>query len=77
MLDQHGKVKLIDFGLSAILEKKKKTFTFAGSPEYMAPEIINRIGHSYEADLWSLGVLIYELTEGTSPFYSEGSIYEI
>ena len=40
----------------------------------MAPEIVLKIGHSFEADLWSLGVLIYELLNGASPFYDESPI---
>lgn len=40
----------------------------AGTPEYLAPEIITRAGHSYEVDFWTLGVLIYEMLTGYAPF---------
>jgi len=43
-----------------------------GTPEYLAPEIISRTGHSFEVDLWTLGVLIYEMATGTTPFTDEG-----
>jgi len=44
-----------------------------GTPEYMAPEIIKRSGHSFSVDWWSLGVLTYELIVGVPPFYSPNS----
>lgn len=40
-------------------ESKEKTFSFCGSPEYMPPEIIAKAGHSYTADFYSLGALLY------------------
>ena len=40
----------------------------AGTPEYLAPEIISRSGHSYEVDFWTLGILIYEMLAGEAPF---------
>lgn len=43
----------------------------AGTPEYLAPEIITRSGHSYEVDFWTLGILIYEMLAGYAPFTSE------
>jgi serine/threonine protein kinase len=53
--------KLGDFGLAMKLEKKERRGSFCGTPTYMAPEIIKKTGHAYEADVWSLGVLIYVL----------------
>lgn len=40
----------------------------AGTPEYLAPEVITRAGHSYEVDFWTLGILIYEMLAGYAPF---------
>ncbi len=60
MLTTEGHVKLADFGLSKQLDyKNNKTYTFAGTPEYLAPEVILKNGHSKAVDLWSLGVVIY------------------
>lgn len=40
----------------------------AGTAEYLAPEIVNKSGHSYEVDIWTLGILIYEMINGFTPF---------
>ena len=60
MVERTGYIKLIDFGLSKQLTKQR-TYSFCGSPEYMAPEVIRKEGHSLSVDWWGLGVLIYEL----------------
>ncbi len=54
-----GHVKLTDFGLSKDMANQKITYTFAGTPEYLAPEVILKKGHSKVVDMWSLGILIY------------------
>ncbi|KAL9651774.1 hypothetical protein ABK040_014421 [Willaertia magna] len=68
-LDKHMKVKLGDFGLATEIEyegQRKKTI--CGTPNYIAPEILNDKGHSYEVDIWSCGVILYTLLIGTPPF---------
>ncbi|KAJ4433585.1 hypothetical protein ANN_15895 [Periplaneta americana] len=68
LLDVNGYVKLVDFGFAKKLQHGRKTWTFCGTPEYVAPEVILNRGHDISADYWSLGVLMFELLTGTPPF---------
>lgn len=54
----------VDFGFAKYLTAGKKTWTFCGTPEYVAPEIILNKGHDHAVDVWAIGILIYELTTG-------------
>jgi hypothetical protein len=70
LLGQHGRVVLTDFGIAQIEGETRLTDTggFVGSPEYIAPERVMGRRPGPEADLWSLGVVLYAATEGVSPF---------
>lgn len=68
LLDVQGYVKLVDFGFAKKLQSGRKTWTFCGTPEYVAPEVILNRGHDISADYWSLGVLMFELLTGTNWF---------
>ena len=48
-----------------------RTFTMLGTPHYLAPEVLTGKGYSFAVDLWSLGVLTYELISGYFPFGNE------
>lgn len=69
MIDEDGYPKLIDFGTAKIFSGR--TYTTLGTPHYMAPEIIIRNGYNSSVDLWSLGIMIYEIIFGKVPFGSE------
>ena len=66
MVDKEGYPKLIDFGTAKVIESR--TFTLVGTPHYMAPEIIKGAGYGFQADMWSLGIMLYEFVCGGVPF---------
>uniref|UniRef100_UPI0037E986F3 cGMP-dependent protein kinase 2 isoform X1 n=1 Tax=Semicossyphus pulcher TaxID=241346 RepID=UPI0037E986F3 len=68
MLDTDGYIKLVDFGFAKKIRCGQKTWTFCGTPEYVAPEIILNKGHNFSVDFWSLGILVFELLTGSPPF---------
>lgn len=72
LLDGRGHVKLTDFGLcKESIEGDQKTHTFCGTIEYMAPEILMRVGHGKAVDWWSLGALMFDMLTGGPPFTAE------
>ncbi|KAM6176479.1 cGMP-dependent protein kinase 2 isoform 1-T1 [Erethizon dorsatum] len=68
ILDAEGYLKLVDFGFAKKIGSGQKTWTFCGTPEYVAPEVILNKGHDFSVDFWSLGILVYELLTGNPPF---------
>jgi protein-serine/threonine kinase len=75
LLDANGHIALCDFGLSkADLSTDDTTNTFCGTTEYLAPEVLlDESGYTKMVDFWSLGVLIFEMCCGWSPFYAENT----
>ena len=67
LINADGIVKLTDFGISRTLEKSQ-AHTFVGSRIYMSPERITGKKYSYPSDIWSVGLVIYELATGTQPY---------
>jgi len=68
VLDNHGYCILVDLGLAKKCDGH--LYTFCGTPDYLAPEVIRGTGYNWAVDYWGLGVLIYELFTGRAPFDS-------
>ena len=67
LIDANNNIKLCDFGWCAenIYLKRK---TFCGTYEYMAPEIVSDVAYDFTIDIWSVGILLYEMLHGYAPF---------
>lgn len=72
LLDSEGHVKLGDFGLAKVNIKHpyKGAMSMCGTPEYMAPEVLQQLGHGFCVDYWGLGMLTYEMMTGLPPWYT-------
>ncbi|XP_040263021.1 protein kinase C delta type isoform X3 [Bufo bufo] len=72
MLDKDGHIKIADFGMcKENVFGENKASTFCGTPDYIAPEILQGQKYTFSVDWWSFGVLLYEMLIGQSPFHGD------
>lgn len=72
MLDKDGHIKIADFGMcKENIFGENRASTFCGTPDYIAPEILQGLKYSFSVDWWSFGVLLYEMLIGQSPFHGD------
>ena len=72
LLDNDGRCKLADFGLSNFEERNKQREIYCDTPEYLTHKMINKSGYDERFDLWSLGVLLFKMLTGKTPFNFKG-----
>lgn len=70
LLDRDGRAKVADFGWSNFFNDDTKRATYCGTLDYLAPEMIDRTGHTVKLDIWNLGVLLFEMLTSKAPFHS-------
>lgn len=73
LIDHTGYIKLADFGFAKPL-KKDRTYTFCGTSEYVAPEVILGTGYGFASEWWSLGIFAFEMNCGHTPFYNSDTM---
>ena len=71
LVQQNGYIKIADFGFVKRLMPGNRTYTFCGTPEYIAPEIIQNKGYHSPVDWYALGIFIYEALYGRPPFMAQ------
>jgi serine/threonine protein kinase len=70
LVDEHGHLRLTDFGFARMLRDGERSESLCGTYEYMAPEMLTGNNHGFECDWWSFGVLLHEMLLGTPPYRS-------
>ena len=69
LFSKDGYLLLADFGLATKVKKDKLARSFCGTAEYLAPEMLKGLGHDHTVDIWTLGILLYEMLVGIPPFF--------
>eukprot|EP00347_Sterkiella_histriomuscorum_P020775 403336510 len=73
LINDNGYISMVDFGISKELDfsTRERTYSVRGTPEYMAPDMLNSNGYSFPVDWWALGTITFEMLVGTPPFYED------
>jgi len=77
LTNNYNDLKICDFGFSHIYKQNEMLTTFCGSPLYMAPELLNNKKYDYSAEVWSIGMIFYEILFGIHPFEKCSEINEL
>ena len=70
LLDEYANLKIADFGVARVLRHNQISYDVIGTPAYFAPELLKGDGHSYPADWWAVGIIMYQMLTGVLPFHS-------
>ena len=70
LIDRNGFIKISDFGLASIVSVSRQIKDIVGTPEYQAPEILKNRGYDKKVDWWAVGIIIYEMLFGVTPFFN-------
>lgn len=70
ILDENGYLKIVDFGMCKVLRHNEKATEYAGTPAYIAPELLKGEEYTFTADWWAVGVLMYQMLTGVLPFHN-------
>jgi aurora kinase len=69
LISEDGTLKLADFGWSNFGNgNASDRKTYCGTPDYLAPEMVNETGHTEKLDIWCVGILLFEILVGRTPF---------
>ena len=71
LVDEKGYLKIIDYGMGKKFDGEELAQSYCGTPEYLAPEMVSGTGHDFGVDWWALGILLYEMLVGVTPFYNK------
>jgi serine/threonine protein kinase len=73
LLEKNGYVRLADFGAAKYVSQTKNYKTFVGTADYIAPEVLKKLPYTKTVDWWGLGILIYELLYGKTPYFNKNT----